>query len=119
MQASIVDPDLARIVGGFPGARYYHPEPPLDANDTLPGEFNAQFEASLSRLKVRLSGDGLDLDHVLRAEIHVTRDGPDAYAALQDAFLLGFSTLPRPARCVSASPGLAHGGMVEIGGGRG
>jgi enamine deaminase RidA (YjgF/YER057c/UK114 family) len=57
----------------------------------------------------------MNLDHVLRAEIHVTRNGPDAYGELQDAFLQGFSSLPRPARCVSAAAGLAHGGMVEIG----
>ncbi|MEZ5861057.1 MAG: RidA family protein [Geminicoccaceae bacterium] len=106
---------LAEATAGIGEARLFPPEPPLDAQGRMPDGFGAQFRASLERLEARLRAAGGSLDHVLRAEIRVVRSGPEAYGALQAAFLEGFAAMPRPARCVSAATGLAHGGLVEVG----
>lgn len=106
---------LAEATAGIGEARLFPPEPPLDADGRLPEGLGAQFRASLERLEARLRAAGSSLDHVLRAEIRVVRSGPEAYGALQEAFLKGFATMPRPARCVSAASRLTHGGLVEVG----
>ncbi|MEZ5905213.1 MAG: RidA family protein [Geminicoccaceae bacterium] len=106
---------LGEASAGIGDVRLFEPEPPLDAAGRLPEGFAAQFQASLERLEGRLRAAGSTLDHVLRAEIRVVRSGPEAYGALQAAFLAGFAATPRPARCVSAATRLTHGGLVEVG----
>lgn len=106
---------LAEASAAVGDVRLFEPEPPLDAAGGLPEGFAAQFRASLGRLEARLRAAGSSFSHVLRAEIRVVRSGPGAYGELQAAFLEGFAAMPRPARCVSAATGLAHGGLVEIG----
>ena len=78
---------LAEATAGIGEARLFPPEPPLDAQGRMPDGFGAQFRASLARLEARLRAAGGSLDHVLRAEIRVDRSGPEAYGALQAAFL--------------------------------
>lgn len=89
--------------------------PPRPARRAVEQGLATQFAACMDDLEERLGAEGLSLAHMLRAEIHVTRDGPDAYGALQEAFLSGFAAEPRPARCVSAVPPFPGGACVALG----
>lgn len=90
------------------------PDEHFGGTDTRP--FVEQFRAGIAQLERKLTENGSSLQKILRAEIRVTQAGPATYQALQDSFLEGFASTPRPARCVSAVPSLPRGAQVAIGG---